>query len=915
MPSRQNPLYRLLDKDYHESFSVYAPQHQDFHALVSSMLPRDWAINRSGIWFHCGIPHNSIPRQGWKIHVSATPSNAREVLGRVIEVLFARRDTNFKFALDMSILFLLNGKNWSRGGSGKFITIYPPDNQRFLELLDQLDAATTGLRGPYVLSDHRYKQSGVVFYRFGGMWLYEVLNVSGEKTPMLVSPDGSEVPDERQAYPVTPAWATQPLPVEALQNSDEGSDLKNGRYQIDDVLNFSNSGGVYLGWDRQTGRKVVIKEARPCVNAMFDGYDAVAMLKKEYRLLSLLADTGVAARPVDLFPEWEHWFLVEEFIEGTTLSAYSARHNVLLRTRAEPRHYDEWYQDFRSVFIHLVRAISILHSRNIVFGDLSTNNVMVLAGQAGLKLIDFEGAYEIGVDRPSTLYTPGFISQKRLMGLAAALEDDYYSLGAVLLAYLFPVNGLFHLEPEAKQRIVAAIQKDAQIPKPVTDMVLALMDPDQARHLSPAGMISTVESAPISVGPAIPAEEAPEEDYRVVLEGIVEHLCVAADYSRKDRLFPADPKIFVTNPLSVAHGAAGVIYALQKVGGKVPQQAYEWILSHKITPDSYPPGLYMGLSGIAWSLLEIGAIGEAEKICRLAAGSRLLDDSPDIFYGIAGFGLTNLRFFQKTGDEFYLETARRAGKKLLADARQHERGCHWASDTAAPLGFAHGPSGIGLFLLYLYLATQDCRFLETGQQGLEFDLSFAVGTHDSGLSWGRVSDAPSPVYPYWRYGSAGVGTALLRFHKLLGGERYRRILDRIFIDTDRKYASFPGRFIGLAGIGDFLLDMHNFNPAKMYLESARKAGRGLMHFKVDRHGVAFPGDMLSRLSCDYGTGSAGIALFLKRLIDKTPGDFMLDSFFQTAGIDSARGVATDYGPASDVSRFGMGAESRDKARL
>jgi lantibiotic modifying enzyme len=324
-----------------------------------------------------------------------------------------------------------------------------------------------------------------------------------------------------------------------------------------------------------------------------------------------------------------------------------------------------------------------------------------------------------------------------------------------------------------------------------------------------------------------------------------------------------------------------VVYALQKVGGKVPQQAYDWILSRKAALDSCPPGLYMGLSGIAWSLLEIGAIQEAEKVCRLAATSRLLGDSTDIFYGLAGWGLTNLRFFQETGDEFYLEMARRAGNRLFATACHDERGCSWGPTAAAPLGFAHGPSGIGLFLLYLYLATQDHRFLSVGRQALEFDLSFAVETIDAGLSWAKLSNAPSPVYPYWRYGSAGVGSVLLRFHKLLGGQRYRDILDRIFIDTDRKYASFPGRFVGLAGIGDFLLDLHAFLPDPVVLESARKVGRGLMHFKVDRHGVAFPGDMLSRLSCDYGTGSAGIALFLRRLVTGAAGDFMLDSLFES----------------------------------
>jgi hypothetical protein len=52
-----------------------------------------------------------------------------------------------------------------------------------------------------------------------------------------------------------------------------------------------------------------------------------------------------------------------------------------------------------------------------------------------------------------------------------------------------------------------------------------------------------------------------------------------------------------------------------------------------------------------------------------------------------------------------------------------------------------------------------------------------------------------------------------------------------------------------------------------------------MMFRVERRGIAFPGDSLSRLSCDYGTGSAGIALFLNRLLGRQKSDFMLDPLF------------------------------------
>ena len=77
-------------------------------------------------------------------------------------------------------------------------------------------------------------------------------------------------------------------------------------------------------------------------------------------------------------------------------------------------------------------------------------------------------------------------------------------------------------------------------------------------------------------------------------------------------------------------------------------------------------------------------------------------------------------------------------------------------------------------------------------------------------------------------------------------------------------------------MGEFLLDMHDFSGERRFLESANKVAEGIMHFRVKRNGSAFPGELSSRLCCDYGTGSAGIALFLNRLLGKQKSDFMLD---------------------------------------
>ncbi len=149
---------------------------------------------------------------------------------------------------------------------------------------------------------------------------------------------------------------------------------------------------------------------------------------------------------------------------------------------------------------------------------------------------------------------------------------------------------------------------------------------------------------------------------------------------------------------------------------------------------------------------------------------------------------------------------------------------------------------------------------------------------EGGLTW-RAKEGELTFTPYWRWGSAGIGGVLLRYRRVLGDPAYgTSILDDLLIDTDRKYTIFPGWFFGLAGIGDFYLDLAELGEDReVALAGARKVLSGIRLFQLEREaGIAFPGETLSRISCDYGTGGAGIALFLHRLLHGGGPAFLLD---------------------------------------
>lgn len=881
-----NVLDTLANPEFYEIIDYYQPDEGDMLALVKEMLPDGWLYIRNGVWFGCQPPPEQateLPPQGWKIHVSSSVENAVETLKAVVPIL-RRHEVSFKFALDFRILSFMNGKGWVRQGAGKFITIYPTDVEHFKFLIEELHKVTGHLNGPYILSDRRYKDNLVVFYRYGGIKPYATLNHRGEKTHVMMSPDGEQIPDIRRPYFFVPHWTKDPFEEETEPTAEKPVvaptqiTLKDGRYLVKSVFSFSNSGGVYLAEDRETGREVVIKEARPFIVTT---EDAVALLKKEHKILSKLAHTGVAPQPVDFFRDWEHYYLVQEFITGSSLAHYSARNNVVLFTHPTLDDTRKFYDAFKTIFVQLARYLKILHENGIIFSDLSPNNIVVLRDTLEIKLIDFESAFEAGEDNPILLYTPGFAYIDQMQGVASTSASDCFAIGAIMHFFLTPVNQMWMIHPKARYTFVRSVAKDIGFPEAIADLITALIDKESSKRPTTEQVIEVLEREHPPSTPHFSAA-GPEADptYREYVKGVVEYILSVASYDRKDRLFPADGKVFGTNPLNLAHGACGVAYAINRMEGRVPEPVLGWILERNKHPSLYPPGLYIGLSGIAWGLLEIGLREEAKETLLSTHDHPMLYDGFDIYYGAAGWGLANLRFFSEFQDELFLRKAEEAGAFLCRTAQQdEERGLYWKDGEGVPLGYGYGASGVSLFLLYLYLASGGEEYLDTGIKALDFDLSHGMANLEDGLSWPRAVGKSSIVYPYWQYGAAGIGHAVLRYHKLLDEERYREVLEKIYTETDRKYAVFPGQRLGLSGIGEFLLDMHLFLGDRRYLDSAYKIATGVSLFKIEKpQGIAFPGDMLRRISCDYLTGSAGVGHFLHRLVTGEGGGFNLDQF-------------------------------------
>ncbi|HKL21261.1 MAG TPA: hypothetical protein VJ904_05610, partial [Tichowtungia sp.] len=174
-------------------------------------VPEDWTITL-GVWWTNVIPKNraDLPKQGFKIHVSAIPENAEEILKASLGVLL-RREVQFKVLTGPEILLEALSKNHDRGASGKFMTIYPADDDQFRSLLRELHEATREFSGPYILSDMQYGDNGVLYYRYGSFVPRYWILPGGSRQYLIESPAGELVPDERNPFYSLPEWVEEPF--------------------------------------------------------------------------------------------------------------------------------------------------------------------------------------------------------------------------------------------------------------------------------------------------------------------------------------------------------------------------------------------------------------------------------------------------------------------------------------------------------------------------------------------------------------------------------------------------------------------------------------------------------------------------------------------------------------------------------
>jgi serine/threonine protein kinase, bacterial len=210
--------------------------------------------------------------------------------------------------------------------------------------------------------------------------------------------------------------------------------LKN-RYRILRSLNSGGFGETFLAEDTDmpSARRCVIKKLIPITNEPQIYQIVKERFGREAVILEKLGE-GNSCIPslYAYFEENGQFYLIQEWIEGTTLNEKIEREGILVESSV------------REILMNILSVLDFVHSQYIVHRDIKPENIIIRASDNKPVLIDFGavketmGTFVTNSGRNSNsiiIGTPGFMPSEQSIG-RPVYSSDLYSLGLTAIYLL-----------------------------------------------------------------------------------------------------------------------------------------------------------------------------------------------------------------------------------------------------------------------------------------------------------------------------------------------------------------------------------------------------------------------------------------------------------------------------------------------
>ncbi len=284
----------------------------------------------------------------------------------------------------------------------------------------------------------------------------------------------------------------------------QASERLNNRYEVIRELGDGGFGKTFLVRDLQmpSARECVVKQLKP----LHENAEIYAMVKdrfqREAAILEQLGEHDQVPRLYAYFCEADLFYLVEEYVEGDTLT------QKVQREGPQPEAI------VTAMLVNLLPTIVHVHQQKIVHRDIKPDNIILRKSDQKPVLIDFGAVKETMATvlnaqgnsaRSIVVGTPGYMPSEQTIG-RPVYSSDLYSLG---LTAIYLLTGRtppeFDVEPQS-----GAFRWRSHAPN-LSPAFAALLD--RAIQISPAQRFSTAQEMfmalnGLAVGMTLPPQGA-----------------------------------------------------------------------------------------------------------------------------------------------------------------------------------------------------------------------------------------------------------------------------------------------------------------------------------------------------------------------------------------------------------------------